>query len=164
MAAVGCWHIIQGFLANLPKMDSKIKIKDFNLWTESYGGHYGPSFFSYFSDQNAAIANGTQDGVQLVMATLGIGNGIIDEAIQAPFYPEFAVNNTYGIKAVDDQTYLAMKAAYYDPGMCKDQIAACAASVHTSAKGQYLCANASDTCRQFVENPYYDANNNPYDI
>lgn len=36
------------------------------------------------------------------MDTLGIINGIIDEQIQAPYYPEFAVNNTYGIKAIND--------------------------------------------------------------
>lgn len=40
------------------------------------------------------------EGVQLEFHTLGIINGLIDEAIQAPYYPEFARNNTYGIKAV----------------------------------------------------------------
>lgn len=40
------------------------------------------------------------DGIQLDFNTLGIINGIIDEGIQAGYYPEFAVNNTYGIKAV----------------------------------------------------------------
>jgi carboxypeptidase C (cathepsin A) len=155
-AAVGAWHVLQGFLANLPTLDSQIKSKTFNLWTESYGGHYGTSFFSYFEDQNNAIANGTRNGTQLVMDTLGIGNGIIDEAIQAPYYPEFAVNNTYDIKAVSDTIYLAMKAAYYDTGMCKDQVAACAASDRSSLEGQFLCYNASETCRTYVEGPYYE--------
>jgi carboxypeptidase C (cathepsin A) len=120
MAAVGAWLVLQGLLTNLPTMDPKIKIKDFNLWTESYGGHYGPPFFSYFKDQSAAIANGSTEGIQLTMTTLGIGNGIIDEDIQIPFYPEFAANNSYGIKAVTDDDYLSMRAAYYDPGMYKD--------------------------------------------
>lgn len=40
------------------------------------------------------------DGVQLNFDTLGIINGIIDEAIQAPYYPEFARYNTYGIESV----------------------------------------------------------------
>jgi hypothetical protein len=39
LAAVAAWHTIQGFLTNLPRLDSKIKSKNFNLWTESYGGH-----------------------------------------------------------------------------------------------------------------------------
>jgi carboxypeptidase D len=38
LAAVGAWHVLQGFLANLPKLDPQIKVKNFNLWTESYGG------------------------------------------------------------------------------------------------------------------------------
>ncbi len=41
--------------------------------------------------------------------TLGVINGIINEEIQAPYYPEFAVNNTYGIKAYDDSTYVSYK-------------------------------------------------------
>lgn len=40
------------------------------------------------------------------MDTLGIINGIIDEQIQAPYYPEFAVNNTYGIKSINDTIYV----------------------------------------------------------
>lgn len=164
MAAVGVWHVLQGFLANLPQMDSEVKVREFNLWTESYGGHYGSTFFSYFSDQNQAIINGSQEGVQLVMATLGIGNGIIDEAIQAPFYPEFAVNNSYGIQTVSDEVYQDMKAAFYDPGMCKDQVADCAAVDHSTRSGQAICRNASSTCRNYVEGPYYNYNYNPYDI
>lgn len=154
-AAVGTWHVLQGFLANLPTLDSTIKSKTFNLWTESYGGHYGTSFFNYFEDQNAAIANGTQNGTQLILDTLGIGNGIIDETIQAPYYPEFAVNNTYGIKAVNDTIYLQMKAAYSEPGGCKDKVAECAAADRSSLEGQYICAYATGTCRSGVEIPYY---------
>lgn len=153
---MGAWHVLQGFLANFPQLDSQIKTKTFNLWTESYGGHYGPSFFSYFEDQNNAIANGTQNGTQLIMDTLGIGNGIIDAQIQNPYYPEFAVNNTYGIKAVNDSIYLDMKAAYYNPGMCRDQIAACAAADRSTPEGSYLCFNATGTCRTYVEVPYYE--------
>ncbi len=164
-AAVGAWHVLQGFLANLPHLDSHIKTKTFNLWTESYGGHYGPSFFSYFEDQNKAIANGTQNGTQLVMDTLGIGNGIIDEQIQAPYYPEFAVNNTYGIKSVSDSVYLDMKAAYYNPGMCRDQVAACAATDRSTDLGLSICSNASNTCRAYVEGPYYEfSGRGVYDI
>ncbi|RDL37824.1 Carboxypeptidase [Venustampulla echinocandica] len=164
-AAVGAWHVLQGFLANLPQLDSKVASRRFNLWTESYGGHYGPSFYSYFKDQNSAIANGTQNGTQLVMDTLGIGNGIIDERIQAPYYAEFAVNNTYGIKAVNDTIYEQMKAAYYDPGMCRDQIDACVAADRSTPKGERICASAGQICRAGTEAPYYKySNRGTYDI
>jgi carboxypeptidase C (cathepsin A) len=166
-AAVAAWHVLQGFLANLPQLDSKIGSKTFNLWTESYGGHYGPSFYSHFKDQNAAIANGTQNGTHLVMDTLGIINGIIDEKIQAPYFPEFAINNTYGLKTVNDTTYSQMKAAYYGKGMCRDQIDACNAIANkSSTTGQRICQSASEVCRNKVEGPYYNLNPDlsPYDI
>lgn len=84
LAAVAAWHVLQGFLSALPTLDAKIGCdKDFNLWTESYGGHYGPSFYRYFQEQNALIRNNSVSGYALNFNTLGIGNGIIDEATQA---------------------------------------------------------------------------------
>ncbi|MGG6496379.1 UNVERIFIED_CONTAM: S10 family peptidase, partial [Bacteroidetes bacterium 56_B9] len=60
LAAFGAWHVFQGFLSALPSFANVTadQPKNFNLWTESYGGHYGPSFFRYFSEQNDKIANG----------------------------------------------------------------------------------------------------------
>ena len=102
LAAIGTWEVLQGFLSNLPHLAPDVDIKKFNLWTESYGGHYGPTFFDYFQTQNDLIESGQANGTKLVMDTLGIGNGIISEKIQAPYYPRFAQNNTYGIKAIND--------------------------------------------------------------
>lgn len=91
---------------------------------------YGrPSFFNYFYDQNKLISNGTIPGVELNFNTLGIGNGIIDEYVQAPYYPEFAVNNTYGIKAVNDTVYNYMKFATYMQNGCLQQV--CMSEVYT---------------------------------
>jgi carboxypeptidase C (cathepsin A) len=100
---------MQGFYDALPQLDSRVHSTEFNLMTESYGGHYGPAFFNYFYEQNAAIQNGTAKGKAFTFNSLGIINGIISEKIQAPYYPEFAVNNTYGIKAVNDTVYNYMK-------------------------------------------------------
>lgn len=77
---------MQGFLSGLPQLDAKAgSPKDFNLFTESYGGHYGPAFFDYFYQQNQMIKNGSMKGYPLEFVSLGIGNGIIDEAIQVLF-------------------------------------------------------------------------------
>lgn len=66
MAAIAAWHILQGFLSALPQLDGKVGIdKEFNLWTESYGGHYGPSFSNEISKQNALISNGSIAGYPL---------------------------------------------------------------------------------------------------
>lgn len=47
LAAVAAWHVLQGFLGGLPQLDGGITSREFNLWTESYGGHYGPGSFAF---------------------------------------------------------------------------------------------------------------------
>ncbi|KAJ4348014.1 uncharacterized protein N0V89_009386 [Didymosphaeria variabile] len=157
-AAVGAWHILQAFLDLSPQLDPDIQNFTFNLWTESYGGHYGPGFYNYFYQQNEAIKNGSMQGVELSMDTLGIINGIIDEEIQAPYYPEFAVNNTYGIKSINDTIYNFMKTAYYIPDGCRDQIQQCKEALREDASSDdtyVYCSMATDLCRSMVEEPYY---------
>ena len=71
LAAIAAWEILQGFYSALPQLDSKVQSATFNLFTESYGGHYGPAFFNYFSEQNALIANGTKTGQYIDFTSLG---------------------------------------------------------------------------------------------
>ena len=154
MAAMAAWHVLQGFLSALPQLDGNVTSKTFNLWTESYGGHYGPSFYNYFYEQNALIANGSISGTPLIFDTLGIGNGLISESIQAPHYPEFAVNNTYGIKAVNDTVYEYMKFSCYMIGGCLDLCAQCEQVNRSTDVGQQFCFQATDQCLNNVANPY----------
>ncbi|MCJ1309008.1 hypothetical protein MMC25_002663 [Agyrium rufum] len=167
-AAVGAWEVLQGFMSNLETLDSGAGIakdRQFNLWTESYGGHYGPSFYNYFYGQNQAIMNGSIQGIPLTMATLGIGNGIYDEGIQAPYYPEFAVNNTYGIKAVNDTIYNLMKQANTMSGGCQELTHSCSESLHNNVPNYTTCAQATTICRDGVEVPYYEySGRGTYDI
>ena len=153
LAAVGTWEILQGFLSNLPQLDPKVGIKTFNLWTESYGGHYGPVFFDYFEQQNGMIDSGKANGTKLVLNTLGIGNGIISERIQAPYYPEFAVHNTYGIQAINQTIYDYMKLSYSISGGCLDNINYCAESDPGTIDYYVNCAGALNVCRNLVEGP-----------
>nr|POE54182.1 carboxypeptidase s1 like a [Quercus suber] len=174
LAAISAWHVIQGFMSGLSTLDAKLgdTKRDFNLFTESYGGHYGPAFYDYFHTQNELIGNSTIPGYHLNFNALGIGNGIIDESIQAEHYPEFAVNNTYGIKAYNDTVYSYAKFANNMIGGCQDQIANCreaAAGIKggltadgaltynatSSPSVAALCAEAQAMCRDNVEGPYY---------
>ncbi|KAI1370173.1 peptidase [Hypoxylon crocopeplum] len=185
LAAKGTWEVLQGFIQNLPCLDETVKSRNFNLWTESYGGHYGPTFFRYFYEQNALIQNGSVPGVELTFHTLGIINGIISERIQAPYYPELAcfprplsafqawsdtgkpkmhlitnsfytpVKNTYGIPAINQSIYEYMKMNYYFPGGCRDSIDACFEQDRSTPDGQAVCSQATAICRSLVESPYY---------
>ena len=175
LAAVATWHVFQALLATIPKFDAKLgalsPARDFNLFTESYGGHYGPAFYSYFYKQNLKIQNGSMPGYPLNFNSLGIINGIIDETVQAESYPEFAVNNTYGIKAYNDTVYSYAKFANNMLNGCLYQIALCRASAegnttyyHADAPitqaeltpgNLQVCNEAADMCRDNVESPYY---------
>lgn len=151
LAAVSAWHILQAFYDALPQLDNNVDSLEFNLWTESYGGHYGPAFFDYFYEQNEAIAAGTASGKHLRFNSLGIGNGIINELIQAPYYPQFARFNTYGIKAVNKTVYNYQMFAYYMIDGCRDQINYCYEADRSTASGQAVCTEAENMCRDNVE-------------
>lgn len=85
-AAPYVWKLIQAFYASFPEYESR----DFGIFTESYGGHYGPEFAKYLQDQNKAKA-----GENINIVALGINNGWFDTEIQEPDYIQFSYNNTY---------------------------------------------------------------------
>lgn len=111
------------------------------------------------------IENGTLNGTQLQFNSLTIINGIIDEYIQAPYYPDFAVNNTYGIKAYNDTVYNYAQFALNMPNGCLSQLETCYYYNETGLSGQAVCTEAENMCRDNVESPYYYfSGRNPYDI
>jgi carboxypeptidase C (cathepsin A) len=46
VAAAAAWDVLQTFYRALPQLDPKIKSRLFNLYTESYGGIYGPIVYA----------------------------------------------------------------------------------------------------------------------
>jgi carboxypeptidase C (cathepsin A) len=125
-AAVAFWHFAQTWFEEFPQYkphDEKI-----SLFTESYGGRYGPTFVKKFMSQNDLIANGTISGPGthfLHLDTLGIINGCIDAEDAAVAYVEFPVNNTYGIKAFTEKQYAHAKRELNRKGGLIDQIHEC---------------------------------------
>lgn len=93
-AAHALWHFAQTWFSEFPAYkphDDRV-----SLWTESYGGHYGPGFFKFFQQQNEKINNGTikEKGTHYIhLDTLGIVNGLLDNLVQLPMYAEMAYNN-----------------------------------------------------------------------
>ncbi|KAK7555241.1 peptidase S10, serine carboxypeptidase [Phyllosticta paracitricarpa] len=154
-AAVTAWDVVQAFFTGLPKLSSKVSTDaEFHMWGESYAGHYIPVFYRYFYDRNRAIAYGTAKGTQVKLGTLGIISGLIDAKIQSKWYYEFPVNNTYGIKAVNDTIYTFMKQAYELPNGCRDAIDACEEADRETQHGRLLCSTALSICRGLVRGPY----------
>ena len=98
-AARAMWHFAQTWLQEFPAY--KPNNSAISMFTESYGGRYGPAFAAFFEEQNERIANDLiadeGEGFIIHLDTLGNVNGCIDLLIQEPSYTEFAYNNTYGI-------------------------------------------------------------------
>ncbi|KAB5536412.1 Alpha/Beta hydrolase protein [Coniochaeta sp. 2T2.1] len=144
LAAMAAWKAVQAFVVELPRMSPRVASRDFNLWTAL----------------PIRIPSSQREGALLNLRTLGIGNGIIDAALQFPMYSNFTVNNTYGIQPLDDQIVSYTKFALTMYNGCLDQIYRC-----RQAYSSDVDSRASDMCRDNVEGPYYEyGGHSMYDI
>ncbi|KAF8480369.1 serine carboxypeptidase [Russula ochroleuca] len=148
-AAVDVWEFLQIWFAD-SRFD-KYASRDFGIWTESYGGHFGPTFAAdcgYFLEQNAAIESGTVEGVTINLKVLGIGNGITDALSQYPGYLEYALSNPYHPLV----NLSVVEAAYtaWSEGGCRDQIIEC-----SNGGDDSVCSAAQNVCQyQILYNLY----------
>ncbi|KAF1994320.1 putative carboxypeptidase S1 [Amniculicola lignicola CBS 123094] len=147
-AAPYVWKLIQAFYASFPDYKSR----DFGIFTESYGGHYGPEFATYIQSQNKAKA-----GENINLVALGINNGWFDAGIQEPAYIEYSYNNTYRLLITKSQ-YNSYLSTFNSK--CLPKIQACTSSGTNSA-----CTAADTACYNAIEGPLANiADFNVYDV
>lgn len=170
-AARAFWNFAQTWFTAFPEhRPSNDRV---SIWTESYGGRYGPAFAAYFSDMNTRIRDGLIDRntyVPIHLDTLGIINGCIDPLSHLTSFPTFAFNNTYGIQAINSSAYHAAMTAADSPGGCRDQIAACHTIIalhdpaHTGINETVnsFCASVATNCTEKVEGPYTSVSGRGY--
>ncbi|KAF4461546.1 carboxypeptidase D [Fusarium albosuccineum] len=139
-AAPRVWKLLQAFYAQFPEYEGR----EFGLFTESYGGHYGPEFAFYFEQQNAAIDAGKIQGEKINLVALGINNGWIDPANQYKDYIDYAANNTYR-KLINDKQYTSYVSTYQKK--CVPAFAKCTGLTANDD----ACGNADDTCNSAIE-------------
>jgi carboxypeptidase D len=133
-AAPYVWKLIQAFYSAFPAYKSR----DFGIFTESYGGHYGPEFARYIQAQNKA-----QAGENINLVALGINNGWFDAEIQEPAYITFSRNNSHR-RLISDAQYDYFMGRYTD--ICLPELQACVQS------GRNIdCQNAEGACYSSVE-------------
>ncbi|TRM57134.1 Alpha/Beta hydrolase protein [Schizophyllum amplum] len=140
---------------------SKFESREFIFATESYGGHYGPAFVSYFDEQNALIASGELTAEPVSVTALMINNGWYDPLIQNKAYVDFATNAPgYGPLQTPD-VLSKLNESYYATGGCRDQELACYAASEEEANE--VCGTADDYC---IENVFVPAvgNLSSYDL
>jgi carboxypeptidase C (cathepsin A) len=126
-AARALWLFAQEFFQEFPLYkpnDNRISI-----WTESYGGKYGPALAAFFEQQNQNIRAGNiknaANQYDIHLDTLGIINGCVDDLSMQQSWLHMAYNNTYDIKAITEGRYYASMAAFGSPGGCLSAILQC---------------------------------------
>jgi len=93
-AAHALWHFLQTWFFEFPHY--KAGDDSISLWTESYGGHYGPGFMRFFQEQNDKIDSGEslEEGAhKLHLDVLGIVNGCVDFLLQGEDYFHYGFDN-----------------------------------------------------------------------
>jgi carboxypeptidase C (cathepsin A) len=144
-AAADVWTFLQIFLSD--SRFSSLQSHDLAIWTESYGGHYGPTFAAYFLSQNEAIAQGKISGITLNLKTLGVGDGLTDPLSQYPGYITYAGSNPYHT-LVSSSTIARANSSFLSSTGCKEQITACNANGSNS-----VCSKAQSFCNDNILSP-----------
>ncbi|KAI0073558.1 alpha/beta-hydrolase [Panus rudis PR-1116 ss-1] len=150
-AAPPVWKVFQ-ILFESPQF-SKFESREFVFATESYGGHYGPEFVTYFDQQNALIEEGKLRGEKIVVSALMINNGWFDPLLQNQAYVDFATFAPGYGQLQNDTVIAQLNEAYFGKGGCRDQELACYAAGFDQASNK-ICSQADDFC---VDNVFVPA-------
>lgn len=181
IAAQSIWHFLQTFLTSFPeyntamRSEAKEPVAEVHLFTESYGGKYGPAVGSFFQSQNDRrqsdldYANRT---IEVGLKSLGIINGWVDLLIQAPFHPRYAYENSYGIEAISQLQQLNALSAYRSANGCQQSTLDCrglAITLDPLGEGNVeqvnaACSEAQYLCQTQVVGPYTISGRSIYDI
>ena len=140
-AAPYVWKLLQAFYTQFPQYENR----DFGIFTESYGGHYGPEFADYFEQQNAAITAKSVTGQNINLVALGINNGWFDATLQEKAYVDFSLNNSYHALITQSQydSYLNTYDTECAPALTQCQ----------NTGSDTDCVNSVNTCYNGIEGP-----------
>ncbi|KEF51630.1 uncharacterized protein A1O9_12265 [Exophiala aquamarina CBS 119918] len=181
IAAQSIWHFLQTFLTSFPEYNTAMRVQakepvaEVHLFTESYGGKYGPAVGSFFKSQNDRRQNDidfANQTIEVDLSSLGIINGWIDLLTQAPFHPRFAYENTYGIEAISQLQQLNALSAFRGDNGCQQLTLNCRALATTLdplgdggvEQVNAACSEAQYLCQTRIVGPYTISNRSIYDI
>ncbi|GAB5036980.1 serine carboxypeptidase [Nannochloropsis oceanica] len=150
----GVGEYLYQFLQAFYEANEKYQERPFFIFGESYGGHYAPAAGYRVWQGNQAPAEGD---VHINLQGIGIGNGLTDPEIQYAYYPQMSFNNSYGIQAVDEETFKDMQ----------DAVPTCLHLIHRCQVGggkDFACSVAQVYCNAAIESKYVETGLNVYDI
>lgn len=186
IAAQATWHMLQAFLGTFPQYNSGNRTTDVNaartapigvnLFAESYGGHYGPAFASFWESQNQLRKAGSipaNSTFEIHLASLGIIQGCVDDLVQGEYYPKFARNNTYGIDILTLADSISVAGEFNAANGCQQLLEACRAAALSLDPNNYgdspavsdKCMEAQTMCEgNVIDGPYQASGRSVYDI
>jgi carboxypeptidase C (cathepsin A) len=181
IAARACWHFLQGFLSAFPQYNPGIRPNrttvepaGVNLFAESYGGMYGPTFADYFEDQNDRRSSGAlpNSTLEIQLDSVGIINGAVDFLTEMISIANFTHNNTYAIDTIDLLTYQNAIAALNSETGCRGLVTRCRSKTEvfdpegsgTNEDTNDVCATALNACTMVINEIFHQINRSPYDI
>lgn len=181
IAAQSLWHFLQTFLTSFPQYNTALRTQtvrptaEIHLFTESYGGKYGPAAASFFKSQNDRRATDFEFAnitIDVSLKSLGIINGWIDLFTQAPYHPRFAYENTYAIETISQLQELNALSAYGSADGCQQKTSNCRAQEAVLDPSGYgnvdivngACSEAQFYCQNYVIGPYTVSDRSIYDI
>ncbi|KAJ1912843.1 hypothetical protein IWQ60_009475 [Tieghemiomyces parasiticus] len=157
---------VYAFLQLFFKQYTKYAELPFHVFGESYGGHFVPAIGGKIFAENqrlqepvavSPVAGFLRDqGVQVInLASLGIGNGLVDELVQYKYYHTMACNSSYG-PVLSDSACQQMAGAYPS---CGKKIQQC-----YKTESALSCVPAAFDCNRRLIGPYQSSGLNPYDV
>ncbi|THH26769.1 hypothetical protein EUX98_g7412 [Antrodiella citrinella] len=123
----------------------KFQSREFIFATESYGGHYGPEFVTYFDQQNALINQNKLQGEKIEVSALMINNGWYDPLLQNQAYVDFATNAPGYGQLQSDEVIAQLNTDFFGPNGCQVQELACYAAGENSTSNK-ICSTADNFC------------------
>lgn len=126
-AAKALWYFGEHWLSSFPKY--KTESNKISVWGNSYGGYWVPETAVQYSKglQNLST-NHSLSSKNLSVDAIGITNGCIDIASAITGYPDFAYNNTYGVRFGSEALYEEALHNITKPEGCHDLVDLCRAS------------------------------------
>jgi len=141
------YAFFQLFFAEFPQYQTL----GFNIFGESYAGHYVPA-------TGARIARGNLESgtIKINLKSIAVGNGLTDPITQYPFYAQIGCNNSYNIPVFTQETcdFIESKTP-----PCLERIQEC-----YDAYDWNICVNATLYCNLFLVGPIELSGLNQYDI
>jgi len=165
-AANHLWNFLQIWLSSFPHYWSSNE--RMSLWTESYGGHYGPEFSRFFLEQNKKIRDPSRSrkgGLRPIkLSTLGIISGLYDVAVQAETGIHYAYNNSYGIPLINQTTHASALDAWSRPNGGRDLLLSCRHAISHHASNTSAACNAASDAYEALSSPLSADSRGIYDL